>query len=461
MTFPPRSAVFWFVAEPGAEPKPSRMAGYFSEIPPDLDLLPDRYFNLPLYKDEIWPNVQAAFDFVGFRDEAYFPSGNVSCRPDGSASYLIDPALNNKAFLDVISAQTRTSLAQAKVTLKEERAPGRIGSPIAEDYDAHIGFSRSTTERAKPKPGSLIEDRAYGAMLGLAVGDALGVPLEFSERDSLPHVSEMIGGGPFGLKPGEWTDDTSMALCLADSLIARGALDEIDLLNRFVRWWKQGENSVNGRCFDIGITTREALDRFIRLGSPAGSGPHDKNHAGNGSLMRLAPVAIFAASDVTEAVRLSHRQSMTTHANALAAKACEFFATLLVEAMRGLDKNTVLRSRFWLSHAEINGIAAGNWAGKSRDEISSSGYVVATLEAALWCVHRTSSFEEALVLAVNLGHDSDTVAAVTGQLAGALYGRAGIPQRWLEKLAWRKQIDDRVASLLRTGKQARRTKGQS
>jgi hypothetical protein len=126
LTSSPRSAVFWFVAEPGAEPKPSRMAGYFSEIPLDLDLLPDRYFNLPLYKDEIWPNVQAAFDFVGFRDEAYFPSGDVSCRPDGAASYLIDPALNTKAFLDVISAQTGTSLALAKVTLKEQRAPGRV-----------------------------------------------------------------------------------------------------------------------------------------------------------------------------------------------------------------------------------------------------------------------------------------------------------------------------------------------
>jgi ADP-ribosyl-[dinitrogen reductase] hydrolase len=461
LTFLPRSAVFWFVAEPGAEPKPSRMAGYFSKIPSNLDLLPDRYFNLPLYKDEIWPSVQAAFEFIGFRDDAYFPSGSVSCRPDGSASCIIDPALNTKAFLDVISAQTGTSLARTRVTLKDERATGRIGLPVAEDYDAHIEFSTSTVERAKPKPGPLIEDRAYGAMLGLAVGDALGAPLEFSERDRLPHVSEMIGGGPFSLKPGEWTDDTSMALCLADSLIAHNALDEIDLLNRFVRWWKQGENSVNGCCFDIGIATRQALDRFVRLGTPAGSGPHNNDHAGNGSLMRLAPVAIFAASDVSEAVRLAHRQSMTTHANAVAAKACEFFATLLVEAMRGVDKDTVLRSRFWFSHDELNRVAAGNWVGKTRDEISSSGYVIATLEAALWCVHRTSSFEEAVILAVNLGQDSDTVAAVTGQLAGAVYGRAGIPQRWLEKLALRKQIEDRVAPLLRAGKQARRTKARS
>ncbi|WP_245330420.1 ADP-ribosylglycohydrolase family protein [Bradyrhizobium sp. AS23.2] len=461
MTFPPRSAVFWFIAEPGAEPKPSRMAGYFSKLPSNLDLLPDRYFNVPLYNDEIWPGVRAAYDFIGYRDETYFPGGSVGVRPDGTASYFIDPQLNTKAFLDVIAAQTGTSAAKARVTLKDKRAIGRVGPPLTEDCDAHVEFGSSTDERAKPKLGPLIEDRAYGAMLGLAVGDALGVPLEFSERDTRPHVSEMIGGGPFSLKPGEWTDDTSMALCLADSLIANNKLDEIDLLNRFVRWWKQGENSVNGNCFDIGITTRHALDRFIRLGTPAGSGPHNKDHAGNGSLMRLAPVAIFATSDVSEAVRLAHRQSMTTHANAVAAKACEFFATLLVEAMRGLDKDTVLRSRFWFSHDELNGIAAGNWVGKTRDEISSSGYVIATLEAALWCVHRTSSFEEAVILAVNLGHDSDTVAAVTGQLAGALYGRAGIPQRWLEKLVSRKQIEDRVAPLLRAGRQARKTAAQS
>ncbi|HMJ25792.1 MAG TPA: ADP-ribosylglycohydrolase family protein, partial [Pyrinomonadaceae bacterium] len=174
----------------------------------------------------------------------------------------------------------------------------------------------------------------------MAVGDALGVPLEFSGRDMLPHVSEMIGGGPFDLQPGEWTDDTSMALCLADSLIAYKTFDGIDVLNRFVRWWENGENSVNGRCFDIGITTRAALERYVRLGTPAGDGAHNKNNAGNGSLMRLAPVAIFAAHDSREAVRLAHHQSMLTHANRLAASACEFFATLLIEAMRGLDKDT-------------------------------------------------------------------------------------------------------------------------
>jgi ADP-ribosyl-[dinitrogen reductase] hydrolase len=449
----PRSGRFWFVAQPSAEPQPSRMAGLFANIPGNEKPSPDGYFQFPLYSDEVWPRVAAAFDFVGHRDQSFFPGGWVSCREDGFAYYSIDAALNTPGFLEVISAQTGTDLARTTISIKDERAPARIGSPVATDYDAEVAFRTAIEEKPKPQLDNLIDDRAYGAMLGLAVGDALGVPLEFSKRDSLPHVSEMIGGGPFGLKPGEWTDDTSMALCMADSLIALKSFDEIDILSRFVRWFENGENSVNGNCFDIGITTRASLDRFVRLGTPAGHGAHNERHAGNGSLMRLAPIAIFAAGDLGEAVRLAHQQSMLTHANKLAAGACAFFATLLVEAMRGLDKETVLRSRFWFSHPAVNAIAAGNWVGKTRDEISSSGYVVSTLEAALWCVHRTSSFEDAIVLAANLGDDSDTVGAVTGQLAGALYGRAGIPERWLAQLAWRPELDSRIGLLL----QARKT----
>ena len=306
----PRYCIFWFVAEPAANFRPSRMAGYFSEILATDRPSPEGYFLCPLYRDEIWPSVAATYDFIGYRDPYYFPGGWVSVREDGSASYLIDPALNTPPFLEAIAAQTDTELVRTRISVTDDRAPAHVGSPVANDYDAHVPFGVKAEECPKPKLGPLIEDRAYGAMLGLAVGDAFGVPLEFSGRDMLPHVSEMIGGGPFDLQPGEWTDDTSMALCLADSLIAHKAFDGIDVLNRFVRWWENGENSVNGRCFDIGITTRAALERYVRLGTPAGDGVHNKNNAGNGSLMRLAPVAIFAAHDSREAARLAHHQSM-------------------------------------------------------------------------------------------------------------------------------------------------------
>ena len=296
------------------------------------------------------------------------------------------------------------------------------------------------TNRVASRESAVDPDRAIGSLLGLAVGDALGTTLEFKARDTGPVVTGLVGGGPFKLRPGEWTDDTSMALCLAESLIAHdGGLDRTDLMGRFLRWYRDGENSVTGRCFDIGNITREALERFARTGETAASLSPDPQQAGNGTLMRLAPVAIVAAPDLELAADLAEAQSRTTHRATLAHDACRFFATLLVEAMTGGGKADVLRPR--TVAGELGPLAAGAYRRKSRDQIVSSGYVLATLEASLWCVDQTGTFTDAVLLAANLGDDADTVAAVTGQLAGALYGRAGIPAGWLDQLAWRGQIE--------------------
>jgi ADP-ribosyl-[dinitrogen reductase] hydrolase len=181
------------------------------------------------------------------------------------------------------------------------------------------------------------QTRAAGSLLGLAIGDAIGTTLEFRGRDTYRHLSDMVGGGPFNLKPGEWTDDTSMALCLADSLIASGArdLDEAGLMRRFVRWFRRGENSVNGRCFDIGNATRSALMAFERTGIPL-AGNVDPNTAGNGSLMRLAPVAIRYHGDRAKAIEVARRQSATKHAAPAAMDACALFADLLASPTHGL-----------------------------------------------------------------------------------------------------------------------------
>src|SRR5262249_970664 len=166
-------------------------------------------------------------------------------------------------------------------------------------------------------------DRAIGTMLGLAIGDAIGTTLEFSVRDARQPVTDMVGGGPFRLKPGEWTDDTAMALCLADSLLARNHLDQRDLMQRFCRWWRSGENSCTGTCFDIGNATRKALIRFERTGDPV-SGSTDPQSAGNGSLMRLAPAAIRHHADLASAIEVARGQSVTTHAAAASVDACSF-----------------------------------------------------------------------------------------------------------------------------------------
>ena len=277
-------------------------------------------------------------------------------------------------------------------------------------------------------------DRAQGALIGLALGDALGTTLEFSTRDTLPPVTDLVGGGPFGLAPGAWTDDTSMALCLAESLLERGGLDERDLIERFCRWYEEGYNSVTGECFDIGTATCEALRSYRATGEPL-SGSTDPQSAGNGSLMRLSPVAIRWWHDRTAAVAAARRQSRTTHAATQAVEACELFAELLIEAIAGAPKETVLRGRDWDGDAGVAAVAAASWRKKARDDISSSGYVLHTLEAALWCVDRSETIADALMLAANLGRDADTVGAVTGQLAGALWGMSGAPAAWLDKLA--------------------------
>lgn len=290
------------------------------------------------------------------------------------------------------------------------------------------------------------EDRALGAFLGLAVGDAIGTTLEFTERDSGEPVTDLIGGGPFDLAPGEWTDDTAMAVALAESLIACGTLDERDLMTRFADWRRDGTYSCTGACFDVGITTDRAICRFEGSGNPI-AGSTDPRSAGNGSLMRLAPVVLhgLASGSLRDAAR---RQSATTHGAAACLAACEHFAALLEEAILGAGRDAVLAPREVEAEEAVAAVLAGSWRGKRRSEIRSSGYVVHSLEAALWCVAETPTFRGAVLLAANLGDDADTTAAITGQLAGALYGRSGIPPEWLGKLAWRERIEALARALI-------------
>ncbi|CAO4153355.1 ADP-ribosyl-[dinitrogen reductase] glycohydrolase [Methylorubrum extorquens] len=263
----------------------------------------------------------------------------------------------------------------------------------------------------------------------------------------------MLGGGPFDLQPGEWTDDTAMALALAASLISCSGFNPHDLAARFVSWWQDGAYSCTASCFDIGLTTRDALARFVRTGDPY-AGSTDPRTAGNGSLMRLAPVALFGLQDADLADQIARDQSRVTHAAPQAVEACAYFVQLLREAIPG--QPDVLRPRAWSGDPAITAIAAGSWHQKSRDEIHSSGYVINTLEAAVWAVANTLSFEEALVLAVNLADDADTVGAITGQLAGALYGASAIPERWLHPLAWRSEISAAADRLLVEARRGRR-----
>jgi ADP-ribosyl-[dinitrogen reductase] hydrolase len=304
-------------------------------------------------------------------------------------------------------------------------------------------------------------DNIRGMLLGLAVGDAVGTTNEFSYFSRMAQmlggpqiIEDMIGGGPFDLEPGQWTDDTSMALCLAESLIEKKEFDPKDQMDRYVKWYREGYNSVTGECFDIGGTTRKAIETYEVTGQPYSS-VTDRQQAGNGSLMRLAPVVIFHLYNDESAVDYAGCSSQTTHSARQAVDACRYFARLLGSVVRG--KNAVfytpkLNAILDLYYEdlrldrEVYDVANTDY-GILKDiepitkyDVNPSGYVVDTLKCALYCFTKTDNFRDGCLLAANMGGDADTVGAVYGQLAGAYYGMSGIPKEWLEKLAWRDKI---------------------
>ena len=292
-------------------------------------------------------------------------------------------------------------------------------------------------------------NRFRGCLSGLAVGDALGTTLEFKPPGSFDPIDDMVGGGPFDLQPGQWTDDTSMALCLATSLVESGEFDPGDQMTRYVRWWCEGYLSSTGACFDIGNTIRSALSRFKETREPF-AGSLDPYSAGNGSLMRLAPIPMFFAGDPAEAIERSADSSRTTHGAEEAVDACRYFSGLLVGALNGVDKAALLSDRYcpvedhWRRNPladRIDAVAAGSFKVKEPPKIKGEGYVVRSLEAALWAFHRSTDFRDGALLAVNLGDDADTTGAIYGQIAGAHYGIEAIPAQWRQRLAMSTEIE--------------------
>ena len=346
--------------------------------------------------------------------------------------------------------------------VRKVRSDRAVETPAQEEYVR--SFARGLRTENRPPSGRSLRrepaqlERYRGCLLGLAVGDALGTAVEFESPGSFRPVEDIIGGGPFGLRAGEWTDDTSMALCLAESLVEKRGFDLADQLRNYVRWYRDGHMSATGEFVDIGNATREALERFGETGEPY-AGSRDPKKAGNGSIMRLAPVALFYARGSlrpsegergSEAIERCGESSKTTHGAENCVDACRYLGGLIIGAVNGADKEDLLRENYCpvagyfgnmpLSE-EVAGVASGSFKGKEPPEIRGTGYVVASLEAALWAFHKSDSFEEGALLAVNLGDDADTTGAVYGQLAGAFYGERGIPSPWRRKLAHRLLIE--------------------
>jgi ADP-ribosyl-[dinitrogen reductase] hydrolase len=348
--------------------------------------------------------------------------------------------------------------ALAELNAKWKTVEKIFRKPESPETHVQVSWIKSWPQGRKGVQQLMIRDRYRGALLGLAVGDALGTTLEFKTPGTFEPITDLIGGGPFRLKPGQWTDDTSMALCLAESLIEKRGFDPKDQMDRYCRWWKKGYLSSTGTCFDIGITVRTALAHYQQSGDPF-AGSTDSFSAGNGSLMRLAPVPLaFRQKNVDLAIHNAGESSRTTHAAPTTIDACRYFAGLLLGALEGRSKEELLSSffcpasdqQYWKRHPlspEIAEIAAGSFKQKQPPAIIGTGFVVRSLEAALWAFYRSDSFRDGALRAVNLGDDADTTGAIYGQLAGAFYGVSAIPEDWIERLTMRDFIYQSAGAL--------------
>lgn len=277
--------------------------------------------------------------------------------------------------------------------------------------------SANFTQKGKEPINNLLKSAIYG----LAIGDALGVPVEFKARGSFK-VSDMVGYGSHYQPLGTWSDDTSMTLATCHSIKVCGCIDTADMLNRFRLWAHAGEYAIDHNVFDIGGTTAAALR--------SGVGRSDERSNGNGSLMRIIPLVFTDASkEEIEAV------SAITHVHDISKAACVCYVEIARELLSGKRLADILES-LDCPFDRVKGIAALDEA-----EIKSSGYVVSTLEAALWAVATTDNYKDAVLKAVNLGSDTDTVGAVAGGLAGIIYGLEGIPGEWLEALRGKEIIE--------------------
>lgn len=273
------------------------------------------------------------------------------------------------------------------------------------------------------------------AIWGLVAADALGVPYEFNDRDTFK-VEGMTGYGTHYQPAGYWSDDSSMMLATLCSLLENDKINHSDIMSRFVAWRDKGEYSPAGRCFDIGMAVNRALDRFSSGVAPLNCGGRGQYDNGNGSLMRILPVAFIEHTDrdVTEL-------SAITHANGISTVGCVIYVQIAERLMQGMSKEEALKTQpcYIDEYSRLREIAA-----LDRREISSSGYVLHSLEAALWCLMTTDNYRDCVTAAVELGDDTDTVAAIAGGLAGIYYGiggERGIPREWINTLAKKEWIE--------------------
>eukprot|EP01138_Halocafeteria_seosinensis_P015640 gb/GECG01015961.1/.p1 GENE.gb/GECG01015961.1/~~gb/GECG01015961.1/.p1 ORF type:complete len:551 (+),score=52.87 gb/GECG01015961.1/:1-1653(+) len=372
-------------------------------------------------------------------DSSHMSVGSV----DGGSVCLSPGTAASDAQLGPLDEETEASFSLERMSSVASSASGGSRRTMRT-------WSLSGAYLTKPTPEDI--SRARGCLLGTAIGDALGVTLEDcpARNPFNPVLTDIVGGGSFRLDAGQWTDDTSMMLCLAKSLLACRRLSQNDQLRRYWRWLSKGENSSTGRAFSVGTTCLKGIKHFVKTGKPY-SGGRKPNAAGNGSLMRLAPVPV-AASSIGTAMDWAGEQSRTTHSAKEAVEACQVMSAFIFLALRGETKDAILSNETVVNKrwtTRIRKIVKGSYKEKEPPDIKGTRYVVNTLEAVLWAFYKTETFRDGLILVVNLGNDADTTGAIYGALAGAYYGLEAIPRRWREVVYWSEDIQQIADELCR------------
>ncbi|MCU0448065.1 MAG: ADP-ribosylglycohydrolase family protein [Microscillaceae bacterium] len=302
-------------------------------------------------------------------------------------------------------------------------------------------------------------EQLKSCIFGLAIGDALGVPVEFKPRTYLQAnpVSDMLGYGTYHQPPGTWSDDSSLTFCLLESLSRSYNLQ--DLANRFVQWREQDYWTPHGEVFDIGITTNSAIQALLQGTSPTLAGEKSERSNGNGSLMRIAPLAFYLLDQpIVQRWQIVKDVSSITHRHIRASLGGFIYIELILNLLAGKDKlsayqsmregvNNFLNTQAVASESEVlryHNLLTDSLLDMVENEISGAGYVVSTLEAAVWCFLHQDNYPDTVLKAVNLGEDTDTTATVAGALAGLYYGMEQIPAKWLNQLARQADIDDLI-----------------
>jgi ADP-ribosylglycohydrolase len=332
-------------------------------------------------------------------------------------------------------------------------------TPEQTDYVRTWGLASPAAEDLAPgelEAAKNLRDRYLGALVGLAVGDALGASVQYRKVGSFTPLGDLIGGGPFELARGAWSDDTAMALCLAESLLECGGSDAADQVGRYRKWQQQGYLSATGQCVGITAAVTKALATAQWTGKMH-AGSHDPARLDKEALSRTAAPALFAFADPARAVELAAETCRTTHQAPIVLDACRYFAGLVLGALRGVSKQTLLGPLFapaagiWQRtplKQPVLAVAQGSFASKSAGEVSGAGNILDALEAALWAFARARNFREGALQAVNLGGDADVTGAVYGQLAGAYYGVTALPATWRAAVMHRELIEGLADRLL-------------